>query len=186
MASSTFAQMFSAPTWRSNSALRISRARLVQRSAENEGCGPMPCSLSAKVLEGVQTRGVDGGHVPQPQNDDRRQLRDFRLNLFQLVGDSRTGTVRGCGRSSRNRESACPAECAASPSRGSPCVTCETVVVLATCRMKSSAARIMPNSHGDGQVGKDGQRERDSPDRSMSALPSLDQDPGISRHSPML
>ena len=59
----------------------------------------------------------------------------------------RTGTARGCGRSSRSRESPCPAGCAAAPAlRRSRAVTRDTVVVAATRRMKSSAARIIPTS----------------------------------------
>src|SRR5882762_3135714 len=57
---------------------------LLARAAKNESSSRIVYDVR-KILEGLQTGGVDRRHVSQTKNDDGRQLRKSMDDLFDLV-----------------------------------------------------------------------------------------------------
>ena len=59
--------------------------RLFARTAQDESSAGAVHHVR-KFFQGLQSGGVDCGHIPQAQNHDRRQFLDLREDFFNLVG----------------------------------------------------------------------------------------------------
>ena len=157
-----------------------------------DGCSRAPhrtsvaaggAELVGQILERPESCGVDGGHVAQAHDDDRRQLVDVVRDVRHLVGhaeqeravDPEHGHVR------RDRLVLQDVD---APGLDVVGVTRDTVVVTATRRMNSSAARIIPTSTASVRSANT-VRKNVTSHTLMSVLVSFSRR-GISCHSPML
>jgi len=64
--------------------LAHSQCRLLSCSAENK-LSPGLVDAIGKILERLQTGGIDGSHVAKPENNDRRQVRQAIHNDIDFV-----------------------------------------------------------------------------------------------------
>ena len=78
-------QMFSGPTWCSNSAWRMSLGGLLACTAEDERAAGV-VDLVGEPFECLEAGGVDGGHVAQAQDDDVRERSAMSRDVIELFG----------------------------------------------------------------------------------------------------